>query len=391
VINAAGVVVHTNLGRSPLPEEAIEAIAGTARGYSNLEYDLASGSRSSRSVHVEERLLELTGAECVHVVNNNAAALLLCLAGMARGREAIVSRGELVEIGGSFRIPDVMAESGARMVEVGTTNRTRLADYERAVTGETALLLKVHRSNFSVVGFTGEASAAELSTLGRARGIPVLEDLGSGALFPFASAGLPGTPTVREALQAGADVVTVSGDKLLGGPQAGIIAGSSRLVAPLKRHPLSRAFRVDKLCLAALAATLRLYSDEREAARRIPVLRMLTEPEASVRARAVRLVRRVRALRRREGAGEEASLQVVPGVSSPGGGSMPGVGIPSACVSVFHPSIPPEAIEARLRAGEPPVVARVGGGRLLLDLRTVSGEELPALAEALRRAMAPGG
>jgi L-seryl-tRNA(Ser) seleniumtransferase len=391
VINATGVVVHTNLGRSPLPEEAIGAIAETARGYSNLEYDLAAGERSSRSVHAESRLLALTGAECAHVVNNNAAALMLCLAGLARGREVIVSRGELVEIGGSFRIPDVMAESGARMVEVGTTNRTRLSDYEGAITADTALLLKVHRSNFTIEGFTGEVSAAELSGLGRARGIPVLEDLGSGALYPFAAAGIPGTPTVREALAAGVDIVTVSGDKLLGGPQAGIIAGRSALVAPLKKHPLSRALRVDKLCLAALSATLALYADERLAAARIPAVRMLTEDPSVVRARAHRLVRRFADLGRRASAGSAGvRLRVVPGLSAPGGGAMPGVSIPTACVAVDCPGSKPAAIDARLRAGDPPVACRIAEGNLLLDLRTVADDELPALAAALLRAVSGG-
>jgi L-seryl-tRNA(Ser) seleniumtransferase len=393
VINATGVVIHTNLGRSPLPAEALGAIAGTAGGYANLEYDLATGERSSRSVHVESRLLALTGAECAHVVNNNAAALMLCLAGLARGREVIVSRGELVEIGGSFRIPDVMAESGARLVEVGTTNRTRLSDYERAITPDTALLLKVHRSNFTISGFTGEVSAAALSGLGHDRGIPVLEDLGSGAFYPFASAGLPGTPTVRESLAAGVDIVTVSGDKLLGGPQAGIIAGRSALVSPLKKHPLSRALRIDKLCLAALAATLALYADSRHAATRIPTLRMLTEDVSVVRARAHRLVRRVNALRRRAPVdpGGHVAMRVVPGVSSPGGGAMPGVELPTACVAVSCPGLTPDTIEARLRSGAPPVVGRIASGMLILDLRTVADDEVAALASALNLAATGGG
>ncbi|HEY5995404.1 MAG TPA: L-seryl-tRNA(Sec) selenium transferase, partial [Candidatus Deferrimicrobiaceae bacterium] len=338
-------------------------------------------------IHVEGRLVALTGAECAHVVNNNAAALLLCLAGLARGREVIVSRGELVEIGGSFRIPDVMAESGARMVEVGTTNRTRLSDYERAITADTALLLKVHRSNFTISGFTGEVSAAELAALGRDRGIPVLEDLGSGAFYPFASAGLPGTPTVRESLAANVDLVTVSGDKLLGGSQAGIIAGRSALVEPLKKHPLSRALRIDKLCLAALSATLALYADNRHAANRIPTLRMLTEHASVVRSRAQRLVRRVNDLQRRAfDAGGNVAMRVVPGASSPGGGAMPGVEIPTACVAVSCPGASPESIEARLRSGEPPVICRISDGMLLLDLRTVADDEVAALASALLRA-----
>jgi L-seryl-tRNA(Ser) seleniumtransferase len=389
VINATGIVLHTNLGRAPLPEEGIRAASAIARGYSNLEFDLASGSRSSRLVHVESRILELTGAESAHVVNNNAAAVLLCLAGLARGREVLVSRGELVEIGGSFRIPDIMAESGAILVEVGTTNRTRLSDYEEAVTGRTALLLKVHRSNFRISGFTEEVSAASLAALGERRGIPVMEDLGSGAFFDFSGAGIAGTPTLGQALRQGPGIVTVSGDKLLGGPQAGIIAGRKALVDPLKRHPLSRALRVDKLCLAALEATLRLYADERTALSRIPVLAMITEGDAAVRARARRLVRR---LRRLEGG---LLLSVERAQSSPGGGAMPEVEIPTWCVAVSHPDVRAEELEARLRQGDPPVVGRIGKGKLLLDLRTVRGEEIPSLAAALLAAAAekrpPGG
>jgi L-seryl-tRNA(Ser) seleniumtransferase len=383
VVNATGVVIHTNLGRAPLPEEAIRAASEAARGYSNLELDLASGGRSSRIVHVEERIVALTGAEAAHVVNNNAAAVLLCLAGLARGREVLVSRGELVEIGGSFRIPDIMSESGAILVEVGTTNRTRLADYEEAVTGRTALLLKVHRSNFSISGFTEEVSAAELSDLGGRRGIPVMEDLGSGALFDFSEAGIPGTPTIRQALAQGPGVVTVSGDKLLGGPQAGIIVGRRGLVDPLKKHPLSRALRIDKLCLAALAATLNLYADERRALARVPVLAMITEGEAAVRARARRLVRRVRTA-----GGGGIILSVERAHSSPGGGAMPEVRIPTYCVAASHPDVRVEELEGRLRQGNPPVVARIAKGKLLLDLRTVRDGELPELASALLAATA---
>jgi L-seryl-tRNA(Ser) seleniumtransferase len=353
VINATGIVLHTNLGRAPLPEEAILAVSGVARGYSNLEFDLASGLRSSRLDHVEERILELTGAEAAHVVNNNAAAVLLCLAGLARGREVLVSRGELVEIGGSFRIPDILAESGAALVEVGTTNRTRLEDYEEAVTGRTGLLLKVHRSNFRISGFTEEVSASALAALGERRGIPVMEDLGSGAIFDFSDAGIPGTPTLRQALRQGPGIVTVSGDKLLGGPQAGIIAGRKALVDPLKRHPLSRALRIDKLCLAALSATLLLYADERRALSRIPVLAMITEAEAAVRARARRLVRR---LQRQGGGG--LLLSVERAHSSPGGGAMPEVQIPTWCVAVSHPAVRVEELDRSLRQGNPPVHPR---------------------------------
>ncbi len=385
VVNATGVVIHTNLGRAPLAEEAIRAVSLASQGYSNLEFDLAAGSRSSRLVHLERLILGLTGAESAHVVNNNAAAVLLCLAGLARGREVLVSRGELVEIGGSFRIPDIMAESGATLVEVGTTNRTRLEDYENAVTPRTALLLKVHRSNFSVSGFTEEVSAAGLSSLGARLKIPVMEDLGSGAFFDFSAAGIQGTPTVRQALAQGPGIVTVSGDKLLGGPQAGIIAGRKSLVDPLKKHPLSRALRIDKLCLAGLAATLALYADERRAAARVPVLAMLTEGEEAVRGRARKLVRRVRTA-----GGAGLALSVERSDSSPGGGAMPDVRIPTACVAVSHPELGAEELEKRLRGGKTPVVARIARGKLLLDMRTVRDGEVADLAAALLAAANPG-
>ena len=380
VINAAGVVVHTNLGRAPLPGEALAAVLDTARGYSNLEFDLAAGERSSRLSHVEGMLLALTGAECAHVVNNNAAAVLLCLACHARGREVIVSRGELVEIGGSFRIPDIMAESGARLVEVGTTNRTRLSDYENAVTGQTALLLKVHPSNFSIHGFTGEVRTADLVRLGERAGIPVMEDQGSGALIDLMPFGIPGALSLRQVLASGPGIVTASGDKLLGGPQAGIILGKEDLIAPLKKHPLSRALRVDKMCLAALSAVLRLYADERRARDRVPVLRMLLEPEERVRARARRLVRAIRAT------GAELSLAVERGGTSPGGGALPDIFLPTACVAVSHPWVREAILEERLRRGTPPVVARVGKGKVLLDLRTVRDDEVPELAAAVASA-----
>jgi L-seryl-tRNA(Ser) seleniumtransferase len=383
VINATGVVIHTNLGRAPLSEDAIRAVSEVARGYSNLEFDLAKGGRSSRLFHVEERILALTGAESAHVVNNNAAAVLLCLAGLARGREVLVSRGELVEIGGSFRIPDILAESGATLVEVGTTNRTRRKDYEDAVTGRTALLLKVHRSNFRISGFTEEVSAAELCALGDRRGIPVMEDLGSGAVFDFSAAGIPGTPTLRQALQQGPGIVTASGDKLLGGPQAGIIVGRRALVDPLKKHPLSRALRIDKLCLAALSATLGLYADPLRAVARVPVLGMITEEEGAVRARARKLVRRVGT-----GGGGGLLLSVERAQSSPGGGAMPEVSIATFCVAVSHPGLRVEELEERLRHGNPPVVGRIGKGKLLLDLRTVRDGEVPFLAAALLAAAA---
>ncbi|GAB4229126.1 MAG: L-seryl-tRNA(Sec) selenium transferase [Deltaproteobacteria bacterium] len=380
VINAAGIVVHTNLGRAPLPAEALDAVADTARGYSNLEFDLAGGERSSRLEHVEGMLRELTGAACAHVVNNNAAAVLLCLAGIARGREVIVSRGELVEIGGSFRVPEIMAESGARLVEVGTTNRTRLSDYESAITERTALLLKVRRSNFSVHGFTEETSVSDLAALGARAGVPVLEDQGSGALIDLASRGVAGAVSLRQSLSAGPGIVTASGDKLLGGPQAGIILGKEELVAPLKRHPLSRALRVDKMCLAALSAVLRLYADPRRAGDRVPVLRMLLEPVERVRTRARRLARAIRS------AGTPVSVTIERDVSSPGGGALPDTFLPTACVAVSVPGMTEAGLEERLRRGSPPVVARIARGRVLLDVRTVRDDEVGELAGAVAAA-----
>lgn len=402
VINATGVVVHTNLGRAPLPRDAVRAITEVASGYSNLEFDLPEGTRSRRLAHVEKTLLELTGAESVHVVNNNAAAVFLCLAALARGKDVIVSRGELVEIGGSFRIPEILAASGARLVEVGTTNRTRCADYERAAGPSTALFLKVHRSNFRISGFIEEVQTSELAALGKRLRIPVMEDLGSGAIFDFGEAGIPGTPTIRQALGRGPGIVTVSGDKLLGGPQAGIIVGRRDLVDPLKTHPVSRALRIDKLCLAALAATLRLYADERRAVASVPVLGMILEEEGITRARARKLIARVRreqsraALRdvaskdergtvsgRKGGEGSCLAMRVERAFSSPGGGAMPEIEIPTACVALSGPQDCVNDLEARLRSGDPPVVGRISKGRLLLDMRTVRDEELPELAAAL--------
>jgi L-seryl-tRNA(Ser) seleniumtransferase len=361
-INATGVIVHTNLGRAPLARVAIERIADVAAGYSNLEYDLRSGTRGSRQDHVAPILRRLTGAEAALVVNNNAAALLLALAALAEGREVLVSRGELIEIGDGFRIPDVLARSGARLREVGTTNRTRAADYERALGPETALLLRVHQSNFRVVGFTEQPRLEELVRLGRARGVPVVDDLGSGVLVA-----LEDEPSAREALAAGADLVCFSGDKLLGGPQAGIVVGRAELVERLRRHPLQRALRADKLTIAALEATLVLYLDPQRAAAEIPVLRMLREDISGVRARAERLAEATR------GEVEETVGRV-------GGGALPLAELPSYACAVEEP------LAVRLRDGEPPVVALVRDGRCLLDCRTIGDDEVDAVATAVTRA-----
>jgi L-seryl-tRNA(Ser) seleniumtransferase len=370
VLNATGVVVHTNLGRAPLAEQALARVSEVGRAYSNLEYDLNEGRRGSRQDHVAAILRRLTGAEAALVVNNNAAAVLLALAALAEGREVLVSRGELIEIGDGFRIPDVLARSGARLVEVGTTNRTRAADYERAIGAETALLLRVHQSNFSVVGFTARPSVAELAAVAARAGLPLVDDLGSGHLDPRASNSLllaASEPSARESLQAGADLVCFSGDKLLGGPQAGIVAGRADLVDRLRRHPLQRALRADKLTLAALEGTLSLYLEPERAAREVPVLRMLDEPAEAVRARAERLAERT------GGAVEETVARV-------GGGALPLAELPSFACAVE------EELAEPLRIGEPPVVGVVRDGRLLLDCRTLTNAEADEVVGAIARA-----
>jgi L-seryl-tRNA(Ser) seleniumtransferase len=363
VLNATGVIVHTNLGRAPLAAEALAQVLETARGYSNLELDLCDGVRGSRQDHVAPILRRLTGAEAAIVVNNNAAALLLALAALAEDREVIVSRGELIEIGDGFRIPDVLARSGARLVEVGTTNRTRARDYEEAVGPQTSLLLRVHQSNFRVVGFTELPQLADLAAVARRHGVPLLDDLGSGVLAENGLSQGESEPSARESLAAGADLVCFSGDKLLGGPQAGIVVGRAELVEKLRRHPLHRAVRADKLTLAALEGTLRVYLDAPE---RIPVLRMLGEDVAAVRARAERLAALAR------GSVEETVGRV-------GGGALPLAELPSFACAVE------ESLAGPLRTGDPPVVGIVRDGRLLLDCRTLADGEVDEVAAAVTR------
>jgi L-seryl-tRNA(Ser) seleniumtransferase len=364
VLNATGVVVHTNLGRAPLAPAAVERAVEVGGSYSNLEYDLEDGGRGSRQDHPAALLRRLTGAEAALVVNNNAAAVLLALAALAQGREVVVSRGELIEIGDGFRIPDVLARSGARLVEIGTTNRTRAADYERALGPETALLLRVHQSNFRVVGFTERPSTRALAEVARRAGVPLVDDLGSGALDPSNTVLLAEEPSPREALAAGADLVCFSGDKLLGGPQAGIVVGRADLVERLRRHPLQRALRADKLTLAALEGTLALHLDPERAVRELPVLRMLDEPADAVLARARRLAATV------GGEVEET-------VARAGGGALP-----LAELASFACAVEAE-LAAPLRAGEPPVVAIVRDGRTLLDCRTLSDGEADEVAAAV--------
>lgn len=383
VVNGTGVVVHTNLGRSPLPDEAGGALHTVSAGYSNLEFDLSTGVRGTRYDHVEGLIRELTGAEAALVVNNNAAAVILALSSLAQGREVIVSRGELVEIGGSFRIPDVMCQSGAKLVEVGTTNRTHLRDFQDVITDATALLLKVHTSNFAIVGFTAEASVAEMSALGRERDIPVMLDAGSGCLIDLSPYGISGEPTVRQYLDAGADVVTFSGDKMLGGPQAGLIAGKRRFIEPMKRHPLLRALRIDKLSLAALEATLRLYRDERQALVAIPTLRMLTMTAEQLARRADVIVRRLR-----RALPDTATLVKHLGESSAGGGSFPLLQLPTTLIEFVIAGHSPQQIEAALRRATTPVIGRIHRDRFLLDVRTILDRDLSALAQSMSEACA---
>ncbi len=362
VLNATGVIVHTNLGRAPLAASALAHVAEVAGGYSNLELDLTAGTRGSRQDHVADALRRLTGAEAALVVNNNAAAVLLALAALAEGREVIVSRGELVEIGDGFRIPDVLARSGARMVEVGTTNRTRAADYERAIGPETAALLRVHQSNYRIVGFTAAVSTQDLARIAQRAGLPLVDDLGSGAIHELGD-----EPTAAASLAAGAELVCFSGDKLLGGPQAGIVVGRADLVERLRRHPLQRALRADKLTLAALEGTLALLADPERARGEIPVLRMLDEPLAEVLARAERLAALV------DGEVEETVARV-------GGGALPLAELPSAACAVE------EELATPLRLGDPPVVGIVRDGRLLLDARTLRTVEVDLVAGAVHAA-----
>jgi L-seryl-tRNA(Ser) seleniumtransferase len=379
VINASGVILHTNLGRAPLSAGALEAIAATAGGYSNLEYDLAAGRRGRRDAHASALLERLLGAPAL-VVNNNAAAIFLVLNELAGGGEVVVSRGELIEIGDGFRIPDILAKSGARLREVGTTNRTRIEDYRAAIGEQTRLLLRVHPSNFRIVGFTARPSLQELVALSRESGLPLVEDLGSGCLYDFAPLGLAGEPTVMASLAAGVDVVTFSGDKLLGGPQAGLIAGREELIGRVRRNPLFRALRADKLAYAALEATLRDYLLERWD--QIPVLRMARLTAEELRARAERFVEAL-------GGDFPAQVELIAGESVLGGGSTPGQGLPTTVVAVQPAAeITLGQLEQRLRRGNPPVVARVEGERLLIDLRTVgAGTEQEQLRLALRAAL----
>jgi len=379
VINATGVVLHTNLGRAPLPIAALDAMEAVGSGYSNLEYDVAAGARGSRQAHVEGVLRELTGAQAAVVVNNNAAAVLLAAAALAGGREVVISRGQLVEIGGSFRIPEILAASGATLVEVGTTNRTRIGDYAQAVGENTAALMRVHPSNFRTVGFTEEPSLPELTGLARERGLAVIDDVGSGVLSrgeDRVGEVLAGEPVAADSIAAGADAVCFSGDKLLGGPQAGIAVGTAAAIGAMRTHPLARALRIDKLSLAALEATLRLHRDRSRAAAEVPVLEMLAADERELLARAVQMHDEIAA-----GAPPDSTVRVVRATGRSGGGSLPLLELEGPVVALTS-GAGADALRERLRAGDPAIVARVHEGAVLLDPRTISEVEMRFLVRA---------
>jgi len=381
VINATGVVLHTNMGRSPLAEEAVAAITAVAARYNNLELDVATGERGSRYAHVEELLCRITGAEAALVVNNNAAAVLLMLSALCKGKEVIVSRGELVEIGGSFRVPDVMEQGGAILREVGTTNKTHPWDYERAISSETGALLKVHTSNFKIIGFTEEVETREMAAIAHKRGLPCLVDWGSGVMVDLERFGMKHEATMPELIADGADLITFSGDKLLGAPQGGLIVGRKELVDRCKKHPLTRALRVDKLTLAGIEATLKLYLEPEKAVERIPTLRMLGLTPAAVAPVAADLAQRLQPILAPHG----LNAEVIDGASQVGGGSMPAVDLPTKLVAVAHKA--PQQVERRLREQDPPVMIRIYGGQILIDPRTLWPEEIPLVVSAMAHAI----
>jgi len=372
IINATGVIVHTNLGRAPLSEAAIEAVTAVAQSYSTLEFNLETGKRGSRAVHAEQLLTQLTGTEAALTVNNNAAAVLLMLSALCQGKEVIISRSQLVEIGGGFRVPDVMTQSGAKLVEVGTTNRTHLRDYENAINENTGGIMVAHHSNFKIIGFTTEPDLAELAELAHAHNIPLLYDQGSGGLFDTSKFGLDPEPTVQDSLQAGCDIVAFSGDKLLGGPQAGILCGKAELLATIRKHPLARAVRADKMALAALSATLTLYLKE-QALETIPIWRMISLPLEDIEKVAASWTAQLQE--------KSITAQTIAGKSTVGGGSLPGTSMPTQLVAITHENV--EALAANLRENNPPVIGRVQNGRFLIDPRTVLPTQTEPLLEAI--------
>ena len=376
-INATGIVVHTNLGRSLLAPDVIDHLVMIASRYSNLEYNLAEGQRGSRYSSVEELICEISGAEAALAVNNNAGAVLLCLETLARNKEVVVSRGELVEIGGSFRVPDVMAKSGGIMKEVGTTNRTHLRDYENAIGPDTGLLLKVHTSNYSVVGFTAEVSLRELVDLGARHQLPVMEDLGSGTFIDFSNFGLQKEPTVQESVSAGTDVITFSGDKLLGGPQAGIIVGKKKVIDAIKQNPITRALRIDKLTLAALEGTLRLYRDENKAARIIPTLRMIMRSLPEIKNRAEEFAGRLKQI-----GGDRLVIRLLERASKTGGGALPLMDLPSLCIGIKIDGMSANRLEKMMRNNDPPIIGRIEDDMFVMDPRTIQEDEYATIETA---------
>ena len=383
VVNATGVILHTNLGRAPLCPEALQRILEVGRGYSNLEFDLAAGERGQRYDHVSSLICALTGAEDALIVNNNAAAVLLVLNSLSEGKESIVSRGELIEIGGEFRIPEIMKKSGSILREVGTTNRTRLDDYAKAICSATGLIMKVHTSNFRIVGFTEEAEIIPLVALGKKHAIPVMDDLGSGCLINLDEYGLQHEPTVRDVLSAGVDVVTFSGDKLLGGPQAGIITGKRELLSKIKKNPLNRALRIDKFTLAALEATLMQYLKPASVTSKLRSLQALTEPVAAVKKRASELMDKLQ-----KANFEQMEFKLHEDFAAAGGGSLPTEKIPSVLVGIKNKKIPASRLEEKLRKMEVPIIVRVDKDEILLDLRTVAENEFGFIVDGLRQCQA---
>lgn len=378
VINATGVILHTNLGRSILSPELINHLTTVAGSYSNLEYDVEKGKRGSRYSHVEKLLCDITGAEAAFVVNNNAAAVVLALNTLAQDRETIVSRGELIEIGGSFRIPDILKRSGSRMVEVGTTNKTHLRDYESVISEKTAVLLKVHTSNYRIVGFTTEVELPELVKLGRQHKVPVVNDLGSGSLIDFSPYGLTQEPTVQEVVKTGVDVITFSGDKLLGGPQSGVIVGKRAILKSLIKNPLNRALRIDKLTLASLESTLRLYLDQESVIQKIPTLRMITMTKAELDGRASRFKEKFL-----KNLPDTITIKIEDDLSQVGGGALPEQHLPTSVLALQSKAVTVQECEMRLRDHKPPVIARINKDQLRIDLRTVAEEDEEELADAL--------
>lgn len=383
VVNATGVVIHTNLGRSVLSEEILENVKKVACGYSNLEYDIEKGERGKRYSHIQRLLNEITGAETSLIVNNNAAAVFVCLTALAKGKEVIVSRGELVEIGGSFRVPDVMSSSGAILKEVGTTNKTHLHDYERAINENTALLLKVHQSNFRTIGFTKQVEIDELVTLGRKHNIPVMFDLGSGCLIDLKPYGVHIEPTVQDVVKSGCDIVTFSGDKLLGGPQGGVIAGKAELIEKISKNPLMRAVRIDKLTLSAFEAVLMNYLDEEKARKGIPTIKMLLQDVGEIKDRAKRIALRLR----REIKEDVADIEVMADSSQSGGGALPEIEFKTYVIAIKPKKISVNKLEERIRRGSPPIIARIKEDALIIDARTVRDRETDVLVKGISGAL----